>query len=471
MTPWRVLKTENVELFEQCKKLKKKVTDQADVITTTTSKILLLTVNQTRLENEIHRLQAALKAAQSDREALVNDLEMCHSQISTLNGTNDEFVTKVQDYESQVTRLQLDCKKSVDAQNELNSTIRRLQGQLAAATAVAAPTPKTVGGRDHPTDLGSPKFNGRRTPRPNWGQLEDEGSEGYGLQFEGHLSSQARVEVMWKKIVAQHEQIKGLETDMEQVKAIKSLSIGDVPSSADTNEGDNKEAAKLSRMVTSLLKVGSLGELALLDCTPRDVQRMVDLLYQHFFRALFDANQTEVSFKYLINDRVSNVVAAVLGCKPPTFDVALHSLLFWCLEWESTSPQLKTFLFLYSGQLPIEFLRWTKEDFATLLKACTSMDLPLTGVLAVKDFVDAVATTWPSLTSSDLEIVRSFCKQNDDVVEYTSLGRWHLVSQCLTTFLLQNYFENKIVLEGILNGFGKEQVTLGDHRGHPACGL
>lgn len=457
----RVVKTENVELFEQSKKLKKKVSDQADLITSMTSKILLLTVNQTRLENEVQKLQHSLAVMHSERDKVAEELDAQRTTCSNLSSTNEEQQKKITDYESVLVNLQSEAKRSSELQNELNGTIRRLQAQLAAATVVHVPAVPKVLSREH-SELGSPKLsNGRRTPRPNWGQMEDEGSEGYGLQFEGNMSTQARVEIMWKKIVSQHEQLKSTETDLEQLRAVRSMSI-EVPSSADT-EGIGKEGMKVARLVTSIIKVDAATEMALLDCTQRDLQRMIDLLYQHFFRSVFDARSHDISFKYLVNDKAAAVFGAVQSCKIPSTDVAWYSLLFWCLEWESTSPQLKLFLMLYSGQLPIAFMRWMNEDHAVLRKTCTSMDSLQTGLLSVKDFVDAVATTWPSFSSTDLETIRSFCKQSDsDVVDYASLHRWHPVWQCLTTFLVNNYFDNITFLESVLSSFGKESVSLVD---------
>lgn len=221
----RVLSTQNTDLFEQLKKMKRKVLESDEISQHVSSRNIVLTVNQGRLEHEVDRLNRLVEAIRehhdSDRKLLdhrANAIQAMETKIESLDARLD--VT-----ESNLRKSHFDNRAVIEANRSLTEMNSRLQQQLQQAldasmrsiSAASSPTsravsPRGISSRSKRLGDGEPT-----TPRPDWAMtsmLLQHHEDQLVSQLKGLPTSRDKLRLLSQAFVAAKQRLRAAEADV-----------------------------------------------------------------------------------------------------------------------------------------------------------------------------------------------------------------------------------------------------------------
>lgn len=233
----RVITTQNEDLFDQLQKMKRRVTEADEVSQQITSRNVVLQVNQSRLENEVERLNGAVSAAIAQHEAEKKTVDMKNRAIEALEQRCVSLQGRLDVVEHSNERANVEVKSMVDMNRSLAATVSRLQAQLQSVTQNAT---IRASSQEQQSRAGSPRFlkNGDMhrtdTPRPDWNatqtaiQADAIESVAVVAQLRNATSTKAKVKILSDAIVAQANKYASLHADFTAVK-LQGAPIAPVP--------------------------------------------------------------------------------------------------------------------------------------------------------------------------------------------------------------------------------------------------
>jgi hypothetical protein len=220
----RVLSTQNTDLFEQLKKMKRKVTESDEISQHVSSRNIVLTVNQGRLEHEVERLNRTVEAIREHHDNDLKLLEHRASAIQAMETKIESLNARLEVTETNLRKSNADNRTVIDANRALTEMNSRLQLQLQQAldasmkgvSAASSPTSRAVSpriaSRGKRLDGGEPT-----TPRPDWvmaTMLIQNHEDQLAVQLKALPTSREKLRLLSQAFVSVKQRLRAAEADV-----------------------------------------------------------------------------------------------------------------------------------------------------------------------------------------------------------------------------------------------------------------